>query len=92
LAAHSIDHYDLNIPHQSDGEYAVFTVTMLRSFEDPPVKSHSRILEINEVLCEVGFPFAFVPFEEHSKPLIDGRTTMRTYRVYRYYRGLSKYL
>jgi len=65
LPAHYIDHYNLNPLHETDGEYAVFTVTAIRFLENRPIEDHPRILEIDEMLCEVRLPLALIPLEKH---------------------------
>jgi hypothetical protein len=72
FAAHPIDHYDFNVFHKTDREYAVFTTAAVHSLEHRPVKYSLGLPKIDVVFCEVRLPLAFIPLECIPAPSLDG--------------------
>ena len=66
LAAHDVNHYDLDIFHEADGQHAVFAVAALSFLEDWSVEDLRGVLKVNQVLCEIRLTLAFVPLEKHG--------------------------
>jgi hypothetical protein len=71
FAAHPIDHYDFNVFHKTDREYAVFTTATVHSLEHRPVKYSLGLPKIDVVFCEVRLPLAFIPLESIPAPSLD---------------------
>jgi hypothetical protein len=74
FAVHHVDHYDFNVFHKTDSEYALFTMTAVNSLEHRPVKHSFRIPKIDVMFCEVRLPLAFVPLDKvFLRPSLIGR-------------------
>ncbi len=54
IAAHSVNHNDLDALHEANGQDAVFVVTALNLFEDWSVEDLSDVPKVDQVLCEIG--------------------------------------
>jgi hypothetical protein len=65
FAAHHIDHYDFNVFHKTDREYAVFTTTAVNSLEHGP--SNTRLASLKSMWCFARF--ACLLLSSHSKSI-----------------------
>jgi len=65
LAAHNVNHNDLDASHESDGERALFAVAALHLLEDRPIENLRCVLKIDETLCKISPTLAFVPLKKH---------------------------
>src|ERR1019366_544411 len=65
--AHHVDHYDFNVFHETDGKYAIFTMTGVHSLEHWPVKHSFGIPKIDVVFCEIRLLLALIPLEKHLR-------------------------
>jgi hypothetical protein len=82
FAAHHVDHYDFNVFHKTDGEYAVFTMTPVNSLEHWPLKYSYGIAKVDVVFCEVRLSLAFIPLEKHSAPCFGDRFSWYVHYVH----------
>ena len=65
-AACNVDDYDFYVFHETDSEYAVFSVTAIHSLKHRPVEHPLGISKVDVMFCEVDLPLAFIPLEKHS--------------------------
>src|SRR5450756_1337472 len=80
--AHHVDHYDFNVFHETDGKYAIFTMTGVHSLEHWPVKYSFGIPKIDVMFCEIRLSLALIPLEKHLRALASTKILVYVHYVH----------
>jgi hypothetical protein len=91
IAAQDVNDNDGNALQETDGENAVFALTIFASLEYWAIEYALSIAKIDVVFCEVQQPLAFIPLEEHV-PVPRWSRRLRMYNMYTPADGLSSVL